>query len=51
MGGGGGQEETVGRERRVNKGRRGDGEEKLNVNSLFIISRISISESGICLNM
>lgn len=28
-----------------------DGEGKLNVNSLLIILRISISESGICLNM
>lgn len=45
-GGGGGVEDRGG-----NKGRSEDGEEKLNVNSLFIISGISISESGICLNM
>lgn len=33
------------------KERSGDSEEKFNVNSLLIISRISISESGMCLNM
>lgn len=36
---------------RESKDRSGDGEEKLNVNSQLIIPRISISESGICLNM
>lgn len=38
------------RKRRVSKEKSGDGE-KLNVNSQLISQRISISESGICLNM